>query len=43
MNRDQPVQIESNTLEVRDKSRQATFTGDVKLTQGDTILKCKGW
>jgi lipopolysaccharide export system protein LptA len=41
MNRDQPVKIESNTLEVRDKIRQATFTGDVKLTQGDTILKCK--
>jgi lipopolysaccharide export system protein LptA len=41
MNRDQPVKIESNTLEVRDKIRQATFSGDVKLTQGDTILKCK--
>ena len=41
MNRDQPVKIESNTLEVRDKIRQATFIGDVKLTQGDTILKCK--
>jgi lipopolysaccharide export system protein LptA len=41
MNRDQPVKIESTTLEVRDKIRQATFSGDVKLTQGDTILKCK--
>lgn len=41
VNRDQPVKIESNTLEVRDKIRQATFSGDVKLTQGDTILKCK--
>jgi lipopolysaccharide export system protein LptA len=41
MNRDQPVRIESNTLEVRDKSRQATFSGDVKLVQGDTTLKCK--
>jgi lipopolysaccharide export system protein LptA len=41
MNRDQPVKIESNTLEVRDKIRQATFSGNVKLTQGDTILKCK--
>jgi len=26
-NRDQPVRIESNSLEVRDKSRQATFSG----------------
>lgn len=41
MNRDQPVKIESNTLEVRDKSRQATFMGSVKLTQGETILQCQ--
>jgi lipopolysaccharide export system protein LptA len=40
-NRDQPVKIESSTLEVRDKQRQATFSGDVKLVQGDTTLKCK--
>ena len=41
MDSDQPVRIESNTLEVRDKIRQATFAGDVKLTQGDTIIKCR--
>ena len=41
MDSDQPVRIESNTLEVRDKIRQATFAGDVKLTQGDTTIKCK--
>lgn len=41
MDSDQPVRIESNTLEVRDKVRQATFAGDVKLTQGDTTIKCK--
>lgn len=41
MNRDQPVKIESDTLEVRDKSQQATFIGKVKLTQGDTILQCQ--
>jgi lipopolysaccharide export system protein LptA len=41
MNRDQPVKIESNTLEVRDKSRQATFMGSVKLTQGETVLQCQ--
>jgi len=41
MNRDQPVKIESNALEVRDKQRQATFMGAVKLTQGETVLRCK--
>ena len=41
MNRDQPVKIESNALEVRDKSRQATFMGNVKLTQGETVLQCQ--
>jgi lipopolysaccharide export system protein LptA len=41
VNRDQPVKIESNMLEVRDKQRQATFSGGVTLTQGDTVLKCK--
>ena len=40
LNRDQPVKIESSALEVRDKIRQATFMGDVKLVQGDTTLKC---
>lgn len=41
MNKDQPVQIEAAALEVRDKQRQATFSGGVKLTQGETVLKCK--
>ena len=41
LNRDQPVKIESDTLEVRDKRQQATFIGKVKLTQGDTILQCQ--
>ncbi len=40
MNRDQPVRIEASALEVRDKSQQATFSGKVKLTQGETILQC---
>jgi lipopolysaccharide export system protein LptA len=40
LNRDQPVKIESDSLEVRDKSQQATFIGKVKLTQGDVILQC---
>jgi len=41
VNRDLPVKIESLTLEVRDKQRQATFAGNVKLTQGDTTIQCK--
>lgn len=40
-NRDQPVHIEAATLEVRDKDKVATFSGNVKVTQGDTGLRCK--
>jgi lipopolysaccharide export system protein LptA len=40
-NRDQPVQIEAATLEVRDKSGVATFSGNVKVIQGDTTMRCK--
>jgi lipopolysaccharide export system protein LptA len=40
-NRDQPVQIEAATLEVRDKDKVATFSGNVKVTQGDTSMRCK--
>ena len=40
-NRNQPVAIESTTLEVRDKDKMATFLGNVKLVQGDTTLYCK--
>ena len=40
-NRDQPVHIEAATLEVRDKDKVATFSGDVHVTQGDTDLRCK--
>jgi lipopolysaccharide export system protein LptA len=40
-NRDEPVHIEAATLEVRDKDKEATFTGDVHVTQGDTNLRCK--
>ncbi len=39
--KDQPVQIEAATLEVRDKEKVATFAGDVHLVQGDTIMKCQ--
>src|SRR5581483_9412905 len=40
-NRGQPVQIEAATLEVRDKDKVATFSGNVKVVQGDTTLRCK--
>jgi lipopolysaccharide export system protein LptA len=40
-NRDQPVHIEAATLEVRDKQKQATFSGDVRVKQGDTGMRCK--
>jgi lipopolysaccharide export system protein LptA len=40
-NRDEPVHIESATLEVRDKDKLATFSGDVRVKQGDTGMRCK--
>jgi len=40
-NQDQPIQIESATLEVRDKNKMATFSGDVLVVQGDTTIKCQ--
>ena len=40
-NRDEPVHIESATLEVRDKDKIATFSGDVRVKQGDTGMRCK--
>ena len=40
-NRDQPVNIEAATLEVRDKDKMATFSGNVQVTQGDTAMRCK--
>ncbi len=40
-NKDKPVQIEAASLEVRDKDKVATFSGDVNVTQGDTNMRCK--
>jgi lipopolysaccharide export system protein LptA len=40
-NRDQPIQIEAASLEVRDKAKEATFAGNVKVTQGDTTMQSK--
>jgi len=38
--RDEPVRITSATLEVRDKSKMATFKGDVHVIQGETDVRC---
>ena len=40
-NRDKPLKITSVSLEVRDKDKMATFSGDVHLVQGDTTLRSK--
>jgi lipopolysaccharide export system protein LptA len=40
-NRDQPIQIEAAALEMRDKKKEATFSGNVKVVQGDTTMHCK--
>ncbi len=38
-NRDQPVRINSNSLEVRDKDKTALFAGNVVVVQGDTTMR----
>ena len=40
-NRDQPVKIDASQLEVRDKDKVATFSGGVKVVQGDTTMRAK--
>jgi len=40
-NRTDPVKIEANALEVRDKDKTAVFTGNVIVQQGDTQMRCK--
>jgi lipopolysaccharide export system protein LptA len=40
-NRNQPIKIDAARLVVRDKKKQATFSGSVKVVQGDTTLRCK--
>jgi lipopolysaccharide export system protein LptA len=38
---DQPVQIEAASLEVHDKNKTATFSGNVQVVQADTTMKCQ--
>src|SRR5712672_1494883 len=40
-NRDQPIQIEAGSLEMREKKKEATFSGNVKVVQGDTTMASK--
>lgn len=40
-NRDEPVRINADQLEVRDKDKVAVFSGNVVVTQGDTTLTAK--
>src|SRR5690348_11964020 len=40
-NKDAPVQIEAATLEVQDKNKTATFSGNVRVVQGDTTMRCR--
>jgi lipopolysaccharide export system protein LptA len=40
-NQDQPVQIDAKTLEVHDRTKTATFAGNVKVVQGDTTMTCR--
>jgi lipopolysaccharide export system protein LptA len=37
-NRDQPIQIEAASLVMQDKKKEATFSGSVKVVQGDTTM-----
>jgi lipopolysaccharide export system protein LptA len=40
-NRDEPMKIQADKLEVHDKDKVATFTGNVHVTQGDTDLRSR--
>lgn len=40
-NRKDPVKIEANALEVRDRDKTAIFMGNVVVSQGETTLRCK--
>ncbi len=39
LNKDQPIQIESDKLEIHDQDHTADFTGNVKVVQGTTTLQ----
>ncbi len=40
-NRNEPVKIDANRLEVHDKDKLAIFSGNVYVQQGDTNMRCR--
>lgn len=40
-NRDQPIRIDANSLEVLDQQKKAIFSGNVVVQQGDTTLRSR--
>lgn len=41
LSNDQPIQIESDRLDIDDSSSSAIFSGNVKVVQGDTLLQSR--
>ena len=39
LSNDQPIQIQSDKLEIQDQQNKAEFTGNVKVVQGTTTLQ----
>ena len=39
-NSDKPVEIKAQSFEMRDKEKVAVFTGNVRVVQGDTTIRC---
>lgn len=39
LSNDEPIQIESDLLKIDEETSKATFTGNVKVVQGDTVLQ----
>lgn len=39
LSNDKPIQIESDKLQVQDEKGTATFSGNVKVVQGDTVMQ----
>ena len=37
----QPIQIEADSLVVRDKENTSTYTGNVRLNQGSLKIRCE--
>ncbi|MGO7374235.1 LptA/OstA family protein, partial [Rhizobium ruizarguesonis] len=41
LSNDQPIQIESDNLEIHDQEHTALFTGKVKVVQGTTTMQSR--